>query len=177
MYKRLAIGLSLSLLLTGCGFYLQTSDSVPSSLKTLYLTGSKPYDPFMALLRSSLTHRGVKLVDFQKQAPFTLNVSNISLATSLTSLSTSQQTRQYSVSYSTTFNLESPKGNNISGPYTLSNSQTLTMFSGQLIDNTNQLATAKRELERETINQLFYHLNSDDTKLAIKEYQAKQRLR
>lgn len=175
MYKRIITGLGVSVLLAGCGFHLQSSSGVPTTLKTLHLTSAAPYDPFITLLRDNLVRRNVKLVNAASEAPLTLDVTHIGLSTDQTSLSTSQQTRQYSVTYSVNLQLDSPQGKKVAGPYSLSNHQTLTMFSGQLINNTNQLAVTKRQLQRETINQLFYLLNSENVQKAIKQYQAKQK--
>jgi LPS-assembly lipoprotein len=161
---------TLTLLLSACGFHLQTTNNLPKQLKTLYLTGNTPYSSFTQTLREQLASSGIRVVDSSKQAPFSLRVSNPRLSTSLTTLNTSQQTRDYTVTYSAGFSLESRSGKPVLPAFSLSTSTTQTMFSGQLLSNSSQLSITQQELERQLIQQLFLRLSAEDTTRAIEHY-------
>lgn len=59
--------LFLGVLLTGCGFHLRGSVSVPPELQTLCICPHDPFSPLQKYLRITLKNNGVCLVDYQAQ--------------------------------------------------------------------------------------------------------------
>ncbi len=50
-------------LLTGCGFHLRGTFSIPSSLQTLQILPNQPYDPFQRALKQFLKSNNIKIVE------------------------------------------------------------------------------------------------------------------
>lgn len=174
-YLKTGVFALLIVTLTACGFRLNTRGTLPPMYHRLYLTGSRPYSYFIKMLSGILEGQNVTLVTSAKHAPLTLNIATEALSYSQTSVGSSQQTRQYQITYSVNFNLQSPKGKVIAGPFVISQSMNQTMFANQLIENTQQLTEDKRQLEQLVMNQLFYRLAAKNTVKTVRVYLSKRK--
>lgn len=159
--------------LSACGFHLQTKDQFPPQLRTMYLDSDQPYSHLMEQLRTEFVDTGIVLVSNAKEAKFTLYLSNESFSTSQTSLTTSQQTRQYNVTYSFNFQIKDSTGNNVIPIQGLSLSRPLTLLSNQLLTNNSQLTVLKQQMEQELINQLLNRIESRMVRTALRTYRPK----
>lgn len=166
---------SLLCLLTGCGFKLQGNEPLPHDLKILAIDSDTPYDSFIQQLASSFKQRHVLVIKNVTDAPYVLHVTNLNLSTTQTSVGTSQQIRQYQVTYSASFSLVNHAGEAIMPSLTLSASQNQTMLGGQLLQNTSQLNDLKTTLERQVINQLFDHFEAMHT-MQMTQVKTKQKI-
>lgn len=172
MKKFLCIAaVALSFLLSACGFHLRGSEPLPPELNTIYLTSSSPYDSFMQQLRMQLASRHIQVVNSASNNAITLTIHSNSLSNSQTSLSASEQTRSYSVTYTVVYSLNTFSGKEILAPRTVSATQTITLQPNQLIDNTPQLQNAEQQLIPQVITQLFEGLGSMQVKQALSEQQ------
>jgi LPS-assembly lipoprotein len=171
----IALTTLFTVLLSACGFHLNVKNALPKIYNKLYLTSVEPYSYFTKSLTQTLSSQQITIVNSATQAPLTLNILNENLNYTQTSVGSSQQTRQYQINYTVTIQVQSPKGQVMAGPFNLTQSMTQTMFANQLLENTQQLAEDKRQLERKMINQIFYHLAARDTIKSINTYLAKKR--
>lgn len=160
----------ITLVLTGCGFHLNTQAALPKDYLVLYVKSDQPYSYFTKTLTSTLKNQGATLVSDASKAPITLNIMAENLKYTQTSVGSTQQTRQYLIVYSIRLRVESSKGKVIAGPFDITQSMNQTMFANQLIENTQQLNEDERQLSQRIIIQLFYHLSARDTLKAIRQH-------
>lgn len=52
----------LFIMLTGCGFHLRGSFTIPQAFRSLRISPNLPFDPFQRALRETLTNNGVVLI-------------------------------------------------------------------------------------------------------------------
>ena len=71
----IVIGLSVSLLLCGCGFHLRGQVALPPELSRTYVTGVAEYTDFGAELRQQLRAHGIDVVDDAKASTATLRIT------------------------------------------------------------------------------------------------------
>lgn len=174
-YLKISVLAVLIVTLTACGFRLNTRGTLPPLYHRLYLTGSRPYSYFIKMLSGILQSQNITLVTAANRAPLTLNIAAENLNYTQTSVGSSQQTRQYQITYSVNFTVQSPKGKTIAGPFVISQSMNQTMFANQLIENTQQLTEDKRQLEQMVMTQLFYRLAAENTVKTVRAYLSKRK--
>lgn len=148
--------------LSSCGFHLANSE-FPASLKKIYFVSDQPYSEFTRMFKDALQSRGSQLVTAPELAPVTIHLLSSQVSEAQTSVGSSQETRQYSVTFTASFELQNPKGQIISGPMTLASQQNMTVFSGVLVENTSQYATVKQIAERDVLHRMFDILQSPQT--------------
>lgn len=158
-----------SFLLSACGFHLRGAESLPSQLHIIYLTGPQPYSEFMQELRNQLAILHIQVLENPSPQAITLNISNNGASNSQTSLSASEQTRNYIVSYQATYSLNTANGATILPSRTVSASQTIILQPNQLIENTPQLSTAEQQLIPQVIAQILEGISSIEVKQALDE--------
>lgn len=170
MLWRRCFGLLLALFfcvtLSSCGFQL-AGQHLPPALKVLYVQSTDPYNEFMRLLHQDLKAQGVTMVSDPSLARTTLFIFNIHTDETQTSVGSDQQTRQYTITFSASFELRNSKGVRIAGPFSLSSQQSVAIFSGVLITNTEQFFTVKEIAERDVLNRLFSVLSSPEIKKSV----------
>ncbi len=149
--------------LAGCGFHLRGEVSLPPELHTFYLTGSSPYSSLITQMRRVLRSSDITLVDSQEKAPVTLFIQNDHLSWSQTTIGSSGSLRDYSVAYSVTYALLDPAGNVLVGPLSVSSSETITALGNELLDNSNKLKQAQRNLEQGVITKMIFQISSKNT--------------
>ena len=98
-------------MLSGCGFQLEGSGVLPSSVATTYLDTDKPYTEFYDSLRSALRARGAQGVDSRQNAGAVLRILADTTGQRVLSVSARNTPREYEVFYAVTFSLESQGSN------------------------------------------------------------------
>lgn len=170
--KQIMIASVLLIAVTSCGFHLRGVGSIPQPLHKLYISGNDPYSEFMHHLKNSLNNAGIEVVDHSDQSPYLLKVTNTSLSTHQTSTASSEQLRQYKVTFNAHFILQDQAHQPIVPPFSLKATQTQTMSPGELLENSPQLNQIKRDLYDKITNQLFDHLSATNVSQAIKQHQS-----
>lgn len=159
--------LSISLMLSACGFHLRSSQQLPPQMSSIYLKTKDPYSPFVIALKQTLTSGGVNLVANQMQAPITLDLTNISFKYYSPTLGNSSLARTYNFYGSLTYRLTNNKNKVLLAPQTITSSRSLTLNANQLLDNNNQSKLLKQAMVQEMVNELFNRLSSQQTHLAV----------
>ncbi|MCP3680039.1 MAG: hypothetical protein GY821_11845 [Gammaproteobacteria bacterium] len=162
----------LMLLLTACGFRLQTSlpQSLPPQLHVLYFNSNIPYHSLTRQLKNTLQQRlHIKLVCRPEDAPFTLTITNIHESTSaIGSTLSSISTRSYLLTSYLTFTISRADGHPVIAPTTIKASRHFVLPGNVLLNNSDEENIAKEELNQTLIERLFDRLSSNQirTKLA-----------
>lgn len=148
--------------LSGCGFQLRGEAPLSPPLKRLYIQTADPYGVLAHNLRDYLRRAGVELTDTPEQALTVLHIINESQTQQLLSVSGLQQTRQYSLTLSVTFEVTNPKGVVLVPQSTLTETRTLTTLSDLILGATNEQNTLYQQMRLSIIYDIMNRLSSRD---------------
>lgn len=162
MLKKLKILgiLTVTLLLTACGFALRQPPNFAPDLQNMYITTNlvNANSPFMQTLTEMLEANGVNLVDNPKEANSTLNIISVQTTNSMVSGGGVNVSGFYSAHLSVQFSLTDSQGKYIVSPTSIQQSQNFTSNATQVLSGsltatqlTNQM---NQVIVQEIINQL-----------------------
>jgi LPS-assembly lipoprotein len=146
-YKKF-LTLSLTLLLTSCGFHLQGEKQLSPPLHRMYLQAPDPYGQLARSLKQYLKMSHVQLVNSPRLASTILTVLHDETSQDLLSVSGTQQTRQYNLKVTVVFEITDAKGMIILGPQILSESRTITIQSNQVLGSSNEANLFFQQMRR-----------------------------
>lgn len=153
------------LLLAACGFHLANNTQAPAVFKQLKIESNNPNGNFSKLVQSNLKLHGIII---SEKAPITLKLDLPSAGYSQSTSGSSQISRDYNVTQNATFTFINSKTQKVIDSRGLSASQSLTLYAGQIINNTSQLQTTTAVLRRNILDQFFFYLESADLIKAAK---------
>ena len=140
--------LCFCLLLTGCGFQLQGEKHLAQPLHRLYLQTPDPYGQLARSIKQYLKMSNVQLVSYPNEATTILAITQDEPSQELLSVSGTQQTRQYNLRVTVTFEITTSKGVTIVGPQTLSETRTITIQSNQVLGSSNEANLFYQQMRR-----------------------------
>jgi LPS-assembly lipoprotein len=149
-------------LLTGCGFHLRGTFSIPPMLQILQILPYQPYDNFQRALRPLLKNNDVKVVD--------QNVAEHTKVASLTILSQafSERTVAYGsnglpnravLSLKISYQLIAPNGKSIASSKVVSVERELTLNPNFVLSTDNERTRLQGDLYRDAALQLVRQLS------------------
>ncbi|SRR3989339_1119176 len=164
LIKKIISLIFLCLLLVGCGFHLRSAQDFPPQLRTLNLKTPNPYSSFTTSLTDLLTSMNVQLT---KNAPYTLNISQIEFNNPQAAITTTTQAVTYTYTLTITYSIEK-HSKVIVAPQTLTTSQSVMMNVNQIY-NSNSSALTQRELEHTMMDLLYNQFISDNVRMALEK--------
>ncbi len=159
-YLKLFFILCFILLNTGCGFHPRGSVPFAPELQRVYLKTPSPYSELTNNLRDYLEMSGVYLADTPTQANTILEIVAENMVQELLGVSGSQQTRQYKLTLSVTFQVTSPTDVILVSRETLSQSRILPINSGEVLAGSNQAAALYQQMRRAIVFDIMNRLSS-----------------
>jgi len=99
--------LLLAVLLSGCGFHLQSAFTVPNGLERTYISTEDDRSSFYRELRRQLQANDMKLVDSQADATATLSIHIDDTGQRVLSVSARNVPTEYEVYYSVEYSVDS----------------------------------------------------------------------
>lgn len=165
-YIRLYILLTLTFLLSACGFHLRNASELPTQLQTLYYQPENPYDPVASELKDTLTSLHIKLVATPQQAPFTLALSKSVSTHTRADLNNISQASSIVYSQRVNVSLINNKTHKkvISSNFAASMSQYLNQ-NQIMTTNTSSLAT--QSLPHDLVTHIFVWLTTNNVRNAL----------
>ena len=103
---RISVSFVVAMFLTGCGFQLAGSGSLPAAMQTTYLDSVEQHSEFYDSLSEALRQRGLDLADSSAEAGARLIISEDSTGQRVLSVTARNIPREYEVFYAVTFSLE-----------------------------------------------------------------------
>lgn len=167
----LALILTATLLLSACGFHLKGQKILPTELHTLYLAYSH-FDPLTRELQSRLTAAGARVASNESDAPVTLKILSQNKRQLATTVGASQQTREYTLSYSVSFVLLDNQGNVLAGPYSAHQQRNQVLQSSQILGATSQTEDLYDDMLKEIVSQIIDRLGSQSVQDALDKSKA-----
>ncbi|TAK78871.1 MAG: hypothetical protein EPO11_00840 [Gammaproteobacteria bacterium] len=128
----------MTLCLTACGYHLQGQTQLAPPLQRLYLQSPDPYGALSHNLQQALKLSHVQLTTSPADATTILAILSDIPSQKLLSVSGTQQTRQYQLGVTVTYEIQNAKGLTIIGPEALSETRTLTIQSNQILGSSNE---------------------------------------
>lgn len=166
MIYRYLMVITLSYLLTACGFHLQGSmQKLPPQLHTLYLDFNAPYSSFSKQLKNVLSQQKITLVDTPDQAPSILRI----LGTSQTNhtvgnvIANTSQSNAYDLTYSARFSLLLSNGTVIIPTQTVSASDVISLPANTLVSSSDTAQNTYNSLQTLVIQKIMTQLSSPQT--------------
>lgn len=168
-YRAALLAAFFCLILSGCGFHLRNSESIPPDLHQLYLQSPNHFSQFHTMLANNLRALHLNLVDNVKQAPITLDIMANTLSHSDPGLVSTNMALPYTFALTTQVALRDPQGQLIAGPATLVSSRVIILNNNQVLNSSIGLST-QEEIIRDNISKLYFWLISGDTQKALAHY-------
>jgi len=147
-YKIFAILLPLLLTISSCGFHWRKPLPLAAPLQNMYVQSRTPYNTLTRHIKQSLQASGVHLAASPQQASTILNITQEVMAQDLLSVNSSQQTRQYNLRLTVTFEITDTHGKTLIAPQTLTELRPLTLQSNQILAGSNQAAQLYHDMQR-----------------------------
>lgn len=164
---RLGLAMICTSVLIGCGFRWQGEVPLAPPLKTLYLQTDDPYGTLSRDLRENMKLSHVTLVDSIGDAHTVLNITQDNATQTLLSVSGTQQTRQYNLVVTVTFNVSDNQGNIIMNDQTLQESRAITVQSNQILGSSNEASLYYQQMRHILATAIMNRLSSTDVTKAI----------
>jgi LPS-assembly lipoprotein len=154
--------LVIFLVCTGCGFQPRGSVPLSTPLQNLYLETQDPYGQLSRNLRQYFRTSGVHLATSAKDASTVLHILKEEITQQLLSVSGTQQTRQYNLILTVTFQLENSKGVDLTPPQTVSETRTLTIQTSQILGGSNEASQMYTQMRLAIVYDIISRLSSQE---------------
>lgn len=161
----------ITLCLSSCGFQLRGATPLSPPLKKMYIQTNDPYGQLTHNLHDYLTLSGVELTDTPQTASTVLHIISENQSQQLLNVNASQQTRQYNLVLSVTFEITTPGGLVLMPPITLSENRTFTTLSDLILGGTNEENTMYQQMRLAIVYDIMNRLSSKDVTHLIMEKQ------
>ena len=149
-------------MLVSCGFHLREPMPLAPSLYQLYLETNDPYGQLTRSLRTYLKMSGVHLVSSKDKAKTILEILQEETSQQLLSVSGTQQTRQYNLVLTVTFQVSNAQNQVIVPPQTVRETTVLTMQSNQILASSNQTSLLYQNMRRNAAADMMNRLSSQE---------------
>lgn len=166
---RIFLVLLLTMLLTSCGFHLQGPMPLAPPLKKLYLKAQDPYGQLARNLKDYLRMSGVTLVSSPSEATAILAITSQDASQHFLSVNGTEQTRQYNLVVSVTYEITTPTGELLAGPESLSESKPITIQSNQILGSSNEANLYYNHMRRALAYAMMNRISSADITKRIEE--------
>lgn len=166
-YFLLPCTIIISLLLGSCGFQLASQKQIPKQLHTLHIQSNNPYGNFSKQIVQALKLRNIHIVRNASDAPYTFKITTYPLSILQTSQGTDQLTREFTLTLTAGFSIISNRNHKIISNFNLAAAQSITVFSGQLLSNSDQEKEVEATLQRTILQQIFFYLNADSIRKTL----------
>jgi LPS-assembly lipoprotein len=150
----------LTLLLSGCGFHLRGQMPLAPPLHSLYLESADPYGVLVKSLEQSLKMSNVRIAATREEASTILVIKRDTTSQQLLSVGGTQQTRQYKLIVTVTFEVTDNKYHAIVPPQHLSDYRVITIQSNQILGSSNEANLYFQQIRRSLASAIMYRLSS-----------------
>jgi len=158
------------LLLVNCGFHLRGQVTLNNHLKTIFLKTANPYGELARNLRETLKSSGSVIATDPKQADIILAIINEQQSNQQTNVSSTQQTRQYTLVSSVSFAILTPENQQLVAPQTINETRTLTTNANTTLADSNEVTTLYQQMHSAIVFDLMSRLASHNMNEQLNNY-------
>jgi LPS-assembly lipoprotein len=159
--------LALCSLLSACGFHFRGQVPLAPPLKKMYLQSEDPYSQLTRNVKQSLKISGVELVDTADKADTILDIIRETNSEQLLSIGGTQQTRQYNITLTVTFQITDAHGKVLVPIESLSETRSLTILSNQILGGSNEENNLFVQMRRAIVYDIMSRLSSSDVSALV----------
>ncbi len=155
------------LTLASCGFHLRGEVPLAEPLQNLYIKSREPYSQFNLLLKQSLSLSGVHFTATESEASAVLVILNEVQGEQLLGVGSTQQTRQYNLTLTVTFEITDPQGSIIVPPQSLSETRIIAIQANQILGGSNEESNLYQQMRGTIVYSLMMRLGSKNMNNAL----------
>jgi len=148
--------------LSSCGFRPRGQTPLPPSLYHLYLQTPDPYGPLAHNIQQYLKSSGVHLADSPQHADSVLVILTENKYEQLLSVGGTQQTRQYNLILTVTFQITTPDGRALIPPQASSETRTIPIQANQVLGGSNEANNLYRQMRQAIVYDIMNRLASQN---------------
>lgn len=148
--------------LISCGFKPRGELLLAPPLHNVYLKTSDPYGELAHEVRQYLKFSGVHLADSPKEATSILDILHETKSQQLLSVGGTEQTRQYNLTLSVTFQVTDPAGAVLVIPTTVSEARVIPIQSNQILGGSNEANMLYRLMRQNVVYSMMNRLASQE---------------
>lgn len=156
-------------LLIGCGFHLQGEVPLAPPLKKMYLKTDDPYGSLSRDLQENMKLSNVQLTDTPENADTILSITQDDASQQLQSVSGTQQTRQYNLIVTVSFNLSDRQGNSILSDQHLQETRSITVQSNQILGSSNEATLYYQQMRHMIASAIMMRLSSTEVTTLVNQ--------
>jgi LPS-assembly lipoprotein len=153
--------------LSSCGFQLRGSQPLNPLFQEIYIKTEDPYGQLTRNLREYLKMSGAHVTDTPGEAPTVLNILSETKTQALLSVSSNQQTRQYNLILTVTYEITNAKGVVLVPPQTAIETRAFTTVSDQILGGTNEQNTMYQQMQQAIVYDMMNRLGSRDIAIML----------
>jgi LPS-assembly lipoprotein len=154
--------LLLSIVLQGCGFHLRGKKPIPVNLHKIYIDSKQPYSTLTQLLEQVLRSQGVIIVNNPDDAPIILRLFDQNFKSITLSQGASATTKEYTLTFTVSFELRNQTGNVIFGPHKIVTTRNILILENEVLSSSNETAVLKQAMQRDAMYQILNQLSSEE---------------
>lgn len=158
--QRLILMLTSMVVLTACGFHLRGEMPLAQPLHSIYIQSIDPYGVLVRNLEQSLKMSNVKLASNAAAAQTVLVIQRDDTSQKLLSVGATQQTRQYELAVTVTFEVADAHNKTLVPPQTLTEKRAITVQSNQILGSSSEANLYYQQMRRTLANAIMYRLSS-----------------
>ncbi len=151
-------------LITSCGFRLRGLDASPAWLRAgVAIVIEDAAHNWEKLLRDPLEASHIRVIDDPKKAPYWLIIKKEKLKRTINSVSSSTTPRQYQLTYTVWFALQTAKGKVILEPTSVFVTRPLTINNNRVLGSRNEGEKLKTEMKRDAALKIIEFLYQQES--------------
>lgn len=163
----------ITVILAGCstqGWHLRNAEKVPPQLNLIYLDPDGASGRFITELTHQLQSIGISLTAQPQAAPLILRIYQYSFVHNNPALSTTNVGITYTYTLSFMIEIIDNANKVIVPPFFISTSRDITINTNQIF-TINSSTLFQQELQRDSINLVYYWLTDNNTRRLLMSYQ------
>ncbi|MFI4918275.1 MAG: LPS assembly lipoprotein LptE [Legionellales bacterium] len=160
MKKRFIPLLLISLLLSACGFHLRGMIDVPKWLTNVAISSKSNDLEFVSMLKSTLEGYHIEVNPEPALAHYWLIINHVTYQRQIVSVGASTNPRQYQLTLSVGYMLQTRKGQIIKASRQVSVSRQLTVNNDRILGSNDEETILINEMRQEAVVQLINRLGS-----------------
>jgi LPS-assembly lipoprotein len=138
--------LSLTLIVTACGFHLRGNISLPEGVEPLYVSGVEANSQLGVELSSLLKASNIQLAESAEKANYKLVISQYKTDRRTTALGEGARIAEYQLIEELNFSLQNPNGETVLGPNKITERKIIPNDPNQIISTTEEAKLLRREM-------------------------------
>lgn len=144
--------------ITSCGFHLRGPVILPSPLHRVYVESKDPYGKLVLNIKQYLRDSHAYIAESPADADTVLEIISETQTDQLLSVGGTQQTRQYNLIYTVTFQVKKPNGVVLLPPQMISDTRPISVQSSQILGGSNEANNLYDQMRRSIVYLLMMRL-------------------